>query len=121
VRACVCARICVCMHARVCTCMRVCACVHACMRARLCVCARMCVRVCVCGSHNSSRNRARNFDSCTKYNESVYLIGAYPLYIIRQNTMPAGLEERQLSIEHSIAQPDGSTPIDEISAWVTQG
>jgi len=52
---------------------------------------------------------------------SVYFIGAYPLYIIPQGTMPAGLEEKQLSIEHSTAQPDGTTPVDEISAWVTQG
>jgi len=81
----------------------------------------MCVCVCVCVSHNSSGNRARNFDSSTKYNTSVYLIGAYPLYIIPHSTMHAGLEERQLSIEHSIAQPDGSTPTDEISGWVTQG
>jgi hypothetical protein len=74
--------------------------------------------VCVCGSHNSSGNRARNFDSSTKYKTSVYL---YPQCIIPHSTMHAGLEEKQLSIEHSIAQPDGSTPIDEISGWVTQG
>jgi len=81
----------------------------------------VCVCVCVCGSHNSSGNSARNFDNSTKYNKSVYLIGAYPLYVIPQSTMPAWLEEKQLSIEHSIAQPDGSTPIDEISGWLTQG
>ena len=80
----------------------------------MCVCACVCVCVCVCGSHNSSGNNARNFDSSINYTKSAYLIGAYPLYVIKQSTMPAGLEEKRLSRVHSIAQP-----IVEISVGVT--